>query len=106
MIEYEGSFFGLGLILRLHGSAAARAVVPAAGSSFFLWIIFHFVLVEKRGFTNINENEFFRVGAHPYVIGALVGFFGFLLTFRANFSYNRVSTFIRCNCRASCGSTQ
>jgi len=37
----------------------------------------------------IQENDTLRITTDPFVIGVLVGFFTFLITFRANFAYGR-----------------
>jgi predicted membrane chloride channel (bestrophin family) len=85
MIIYERRSFGANLLLRFHGSAAAKAILPAAISTGILLII-------KFGLElQLENNEDWRVQTHPYPFGVLIGVFTFLLTFRANFAYNRVS---------------
>jgi hypothetical protein len=76
MIEYEsgGPMGGLQNLIRIHGSAAYKCVVPALLSTWVLlgyeWLLY-------------NEQEQ-RIDAvdHPNAIGAFVAFFSFLLTFR------------------------
>jgi hypothetical protein len=84
MIEYRRELFGLRSLWRFHGSAVAKAQVPAIFSTIILIIAIY-------GFNvDIQENDTIRIIQHPYVIQALVVFVTFMITFRANFAYARV----------------
>ena len=78
MIQYENSSFGFRNLLRVHGSPVYKVVFPTLMSTAFL------VLLDF-----LRENDDERTVEHPYAIGAFVGFFSFLLTFRLNFAYSR-----------------
>lgn len=80
MIRYPEGAFGFQILFRLHGSAVFKAVMPALLSSAIYLVLFHASDLEEEG----NE-----IMDHPYPMGALVGAFTFLLSFRANFAYNR-----------------
>lgn len=84
MIEYRRELFGLRSLWHFHGSAVAKAQVPAIFSTIILIIAIY-------GFNvDIQENDTIRIIQHPYVIQALVVFVTFMITFRANFAYARV----------------
>ena len=86
MIEYrrEQELFGLRSLWRFHGSAVAKAQVPAMFSTIILIIAIY-------GFNvDVQENDTIRTIQHPFVIQALVVFVTFMITFRANFAYARV----------------
>lgn len=87
MIRYGGTFWGFGLIFRMHGSAVAKAI-PVS----FVSTIMYFMMYYISGVSFANQSDW-KVTAHPYPIGALVAAFTFLLVFRANYSYVRVSEF-------------
>jgi predicted membrane chloride channel (bestrophin family) len=80
MINYESGIFGFNTLLRIHGSALYKSIVPAIVSSIVYILLFEFTDLEEEG------EEIF---SHPYPVGALVAAFTFLLAFRANFAYNR-----------------
>ncbi|EEC50734.1 predicted protein, partial [Phaeodactylum tricornutum CCAP 1055/1] len=85
MIVYEQDLFGLKNLTRVHGSAVYRVVLPASVSSAIL-LIFHSLQIDNDQTQKARED---LIVQHPYVIGAFVGFFSFLLTFRLNFAYQR-----------------
>lgn len=84
MIEYRREMFGIRSLARFHGSAVAKAQVPALFSTFILVLAVWFLDVR------VAENDTVRIIQHPYVIQILVVFVTFILTFRANFAYGRV----------------
>lgn len=67
------------VLLRFHGSAAYKALTPALLSSAVYLILFYT--------TNLHVEA--NIFDHPYPMAALIVAFTFLLTFKANFSYNR-----------------
>lgn len=78
MIKYTKGIFGLNLLLRVHGSAIYRAVLPATlGSAVFSGIAF--------GWDQDPKTELL----HPYAAGVLIGGITFLLIFRVTQSYGR-----------------
>jgi predicted membrane chloride channel (bestrophin family) len=86
MIVYDKSAFGLKLLLRVHGSAAYRAVIPGLLSVACLLLIRYY----RNGDGTFSgeardENDL----QHPYAIGILVSATSFLIVFRANQGYNR-----------------
>ena len=84
MILYSHAAFGLRSLTRVHGSAAGKAFLPAFLSTLILIVtVYVFDLP-------VEDNSTERVTRHPYAIQALVAFFTFLITFRANFAYHRV----------------
>jgi uncharacterized membrane protein len=85
MITYQSHVFGLPLLTRAHGSAAYRAVIPSLLSTSIL-------LIGVYVFDNpIDENQVDPVIQQAFAIGAFIGFFTYLITFRASFAYGRVS---------------
>ena len=89
MIVYRLELFGVHLLTRLHGSATYKATIPAAVSTSIL-------LIGIYGFDNpIAGNDQDRILLNPYTIGVFISFFTYLITFRANFSYGRVSGVLR-----------
>lgn len=76
-VHSSGTFFQA--LLRFHGSAAYKAVIP----SFFSVLVF--ILLDFT--TDLNNDP--NMVQHPYALGALIVAFTFLLSFKANFSYNR-----------------
>lgn len=85
MITYQSHVFGLPLLTRAHGSAAYRAVIPSLLSTAIL-------LIGVYVFDNpIDENQVDPVIQQAFAIGAFIGFFTYLITFRASFAYGRVS---------------
>ena len=92
MITYKTSNFGFNLILRVHGSAVWKAFLPALFSTGVLPLYLYLAGWEVEKNTIYNDNKFMD---HPYVIGAFIAFFSFLLSFRLNYAYQRVS-FNRC----------
>lgn len=81
MIEYYKDVFGTRQLLRVHGSAAYKAVLPALFSAivYTLWYAFG---SRKR------QDE---ATDHPYAYTALVTSVTFIIVFRANYGYQRVS---------------
>lgn len=76
MITYNKSAYGLGLLLRVHGSAVYRAMIPGAISvGFLLWIRSSWQYSQPEG---VGERQI----EHPYAIGVLVASITFLLVFR------------------------
>jgi len=68
MIAYKSGPFGFRLLLRLQGSAVARALIPATISTVFLlcaWKIF-----PRESFGQMEE----RFIGHPYAIGECPAF--------------------------------
>lgn len=92
MITYRRELFGLRTLGRFHGSAVAKAQVPALFSTLILILAVYFLDV------GVGENDTVRIIIHPYVINVLVVFVTFILTFRANFAYARVRLVITCSC--------
>ena len=88
MIEYGRELFGIRSLGRLHGSAVVRAQVPSIFSTIVL--ISSAYLFDIR----VQENDAKRLIQHPYVIQLLTVFVTFILAFRANFAYGRVSRII------------
>jgi predicted membrane chloride channel (bestrophin family) len=78
MIPYSTDTFGYGLLFRIHGSAVFRSLPPSLLSTAMYFILLY---------TTDLENN--RILGHPYAMGALLAALTFLLSFRANFSYNR-----------------
>ena len=78
MIKYSKGIFGLNLLLRVHGSAIYRAVLPASLSS-IAFILIHYVWNQD------SRSELL----HPYAAGVLIGGITFLLVFRVTQSYGR-----------------
>ena len=82
MITYDSSSFGIFLFMRLHGSAVLKAFTPSILSTAGMVAVYYFTDID------FATRE---VIIHPYVIGCIMAAFTFLLVFRANFSYHRVS---------------
>ena len=78
MIVYDSSSFGFRNLLRVHGSPVYKAVFPTLFSTSFVLL-----------YDYITDDDGEKVLQHPFAIGAFVGFFSFLLTFRLNFAYSR-----------------
>ena len=85
MIIYQRQLFGLDLLFRFHGSAAARALVPAVVSTSLLLVAYYAFRLD------LADSDSWKVNSNPAPLAALTAAFTFLLTFRATFSYNRVS---------------
>jgi len=89
MITYSKNYFGLSLILRAHGSATARAV-PQALLSVLLYFLMEAYYPSKSMYAQGEGLEKFSSWYdHPYAVGVLVTSCTFLITFRANFAYQR-----------------
>jgi predicted membrane chloride channel (bestrophin family) len=86
MIEYGRELFGLRSLGRFHGSAVVKAQVPSLFSTIVLISSAYLFDIQ------IQENDAKRLIQHPYVIQLLTVFVTFILAFRANFAYGRVST--------------
>jgi predicted membrane chloride channel (bestrophin family) len=85
MIQYHRYAFGLNLLLRVHGSAVYRAMMPGSISVLFLiWIRF---MWEKD--SNTEGQSTAREIEHPYAVGVLVASITFLLVFRTQQAYAR-----------------
>jgi predicted membrane chloride channel (bestrophin family) len=80
MIIYESGSLGLSKLGRVHGSAVYKVIFPALFSTCMVLVF------EYSGFDPTNEKGSVH---NPYTIGAYIGFFSFLLTFRLNFAYQR-----------------
>jgi predicted membrane chloride channel (bestrophin family) len=80
MIIYESGSLGLSKLGRVHGSAVYKVFLPALFSTGIL------LVYEYSPFDPTNEEG---LAQNPYTIGAYIGFFSFLLTFRLNFAYQR-----------------
>jgi len=83
MIPYNTGPLALFDLLRVRGSAIYKTILPSLISTGILVGLeatadFHNTLVNTRQWMG-----------HPYVLGAFVAFFSFLLTFRLNFAYGR-----------------
>ena len=78
MIKYSKGIFGLNLLLRVHGSAIYRAIIPAILASCTYSIIHVFWNQDPKS-----------VLLHPYAAGVLIGGITFLLVFRVTQSYGR-----------------
>jgi len=86
MIPYSGGAFGFKILLRAHGSAIYKTIVPSVLSSTIYLLIFEFVgHVDATEYPTTTTTLF----VHPYPMTALVAAYTFLLVFRANYSYNR-----------------
>mmetsp|Transcript_8811 Transcript_8811/g.24386 ORF Transcript_8811/g.24386 Transcript_8811/m.24386 type:complete len:604 (+) Transcript_8811:119-1930(+) len=86
MIIYEDYNFGFRNLLRVHGSPVYKVVFPSLCSTGFL------VLLDYLASNSIDDepdDPFDRILVHPYALGALIGFFSFLLAFRLNQAYQR-----------------
>lgn len=83
MIIYHLELFGFHLLTRAHGSAVYKAVLPSAISTSIL-------LIGYYGFDQPTGEDVMIV-KHSYAIGVFIAFFTYLVTFRANFAYGRVS---------------
>jgi predicted membrane chloride channel (bestrophin family) len=80
MIIYESGSLGLSKLGRVHGSAVYKVVLPALFSTGIV------LVYEYSNFDPTNKTGSVQ---NPYTIGAYIGFFSFLLTFRLNFAYQR-----------------
>mmetsp|Transcript_25008 Transcript_25008/g.50893 ORF Transcript_25008/g.50893 Transcript_25008/m.50893 type:complete len:633 (-) Transcript_25008:343-2241(-) len=79
MIEYYKGLYGLGLLLRVHGSPLYKAAIPGAvAAAIYLIIVYRWIREEDAGAFN-----------HPYAVGVLVTSVSFLIVFRANNAYQR-----------------
>ena len=86
MIRYLNGVYGASILFRFHGSALVKAVPPAIVSTALLYSFGTF-----WPNADITKNVINRPIEHPYAIGCFVVAFTFLVTFRVNFSYSRVS---------------
>jgi len=78
MIKYNSGSYGFSVLLRIHGSAVYKSLLPSLISSAIYIALFETI--------DLHNNQLFL---HPYPMGALISALTFLLAFRANFSYNR-----------------
>ena len=83
MIKYVAGAYGFRILFRLHGSAAFKSLTPALFST-AVYVAFNFAV------PGLFEDSF-ELFDHPYPLAALISAFSFMLTFKASFSYNRVS---------------
>ena len=112
MIEYSRGIFGLSLLFRWNGSALIKASIPGL-FSVCLYLSLYYSLFDKDYFYKLFGDEsativFENVTAateevvdqvqeailvdylnHPYAIGVLVASITLLITFRANYGYQR-----------------
>ena len=79
MIKYYKGVFGLNLLLRLHGSAVYRGMIPG------LVAVGVYLAIAMREPDGSHPQD----TTHPYAIGVLVSSVSFLIIFRANQGYNR-----------------
>jgi hypothetical protein len=79
MITYNRSAYGLKLLLRVHGSAIYRSVIPG------LFAVGFYLLIRLHFHHNHNGDQL----GHPYAIGVLVSSTTFLIVFRASQGYSR-----------------
>lgn len=84
MIQYFKGAFGLNLLVRIHGSAVYRGMIPGLVSVGVYLAMFYSRCFEDCDNLN-SENE----TGHPYAVGVLVTSVSFLIIFRANQGYNR-----------------
>ena len=82
MIVYQSDMWGFQNLLRMHGSPVYKVFIPTACSTGFL------ILLAYGPRTDLQAKEEPSV-QHPYSIGAFIGVFSFLLTFRLNYGYQR-----------------
>ena len=82
MIVYHLELFGVHLLPRAHGSAVYRAILPSCISTSIL-LIGAFGSGVPPGASSLVSDS--------YAIGVFIAFFTYLVTFRANFAYKRVS---------------
>ena len=81
MIIYDKGAFGLNLFTRFRGSAVYKAVIPGVVSVLF------FMLLQwlYSGSTDPEDLD------HPYVVGVIITSVSFIIIFRTNNAYQRVS---------------
>mmetsp|Transcript_2684 Transcript_2684/g.4053 ORF Transcript_2684/g.4053 Transcript_2684/m.4053 type:complete len:467 (-) Transcript_2684:132-1532(-) len=79
MIKYTSGAYGIQALLRFHGSAAYKALLPS------LFSVLVYVVLDMVTALNYDPD----MVQHPYALGALIVAFTFLLSFKATFSYNR-----------------
>ena len=77
MIPYAGKLFNFDLLLRVHGSAVYKAIVPSAVST-AIYILLYYFMADGSDLDMIDS----RLLSHPYALAALVSAFTFMLTFR------------------------
>lgn len=75
--------YGFRILFRLHGSAAFKSLTPAFLST-AVYVAFYYA------FPGLYTDEL-QIFDNPYPLAALISAFSFMLTFKASFSYNRVS---------------
>ena len=81
MIIYSESWFGLPTLVRLRGSAIIKALSLTVLSTVSMIAVYYGYGSDLSDYVTVE---------HPYAIGVMMAAFTFLLTFRANFAYNRV----------------
>jgi len=97
MIIYDKKYFGTGLIFRVYGSAIVRAIPQAVLSVIFYFLLHFFAPPSDTEFTKgrYPEESDSTLGKfndwydHPYAVGVLITSCTFLITYRANFAYQR-----------------
>jgi hypothetical protein len=72
IFENSGAFGGLHNLLRVHGSAVYKVVVPSAVSCFILLAYEYVLFSGKTSFAHIDKSKVIR---DPYALGAFIGFF-------------------------------
>lgn len=80
MIQYENSSFGFLNLLRIQGSPVYKVALPTCLSTGLL------LFLDIARARNDYDDP---VVKHSYAVGAFIGFFSILLTFRLNFAYSR-----------------
>ena len=86
MIVYGGGVLGFGVLFRVHGSAAYKAILPSIFSTCIL-------LAFEFGLGRVHSEEGLNWFGHPYPLASLIVAFTFLLTFKCTYAYNRVSKY-------------
>lgn len=81
MIIYNESYFGFPLLSRFRGSPVVKALTPT--------ILSTGVMIGVHYLYGAPDIDTWESVDHPYAVGVLMSAFTFLLTFRANFAYNR-----------------
>jgi len=88
MITVSDGFFGIGLLTRVHGSAAYKAFIPSLISTSLL-LTLHFAVQAPS--SDIEDRWF----GHPYPLASIVVAFTFLLTFKVRLLHSLSDTIYR-----------
>eukprot|EP00956_Cyclotella_meneghiniana_P019511 scaffold33389_cov91-Cyclotella_meneghiniana.AAC.5 len=91
MIEYSKGNFGLRLLFRWNGSALIKASIPGLFSvALFLCLYYEYFNDANTTATEEDIEELIiEYLDHPYAIGVLIASVSLLITFRANYGYQR-----------------